>query len=515
MSYLVNDLLIEPVLRRARQFSRSNIQRESIDCKQSIPNCNDEAVVEDSAEQSEPPIRSRAAPASETNQRTSLLDSSMKCKPTEVNKGCENIFHSRENVGPSVLLIPSRDAHPTSMGVLYSPGAELNNHTTDNSSSVNSYLFPENHTTSSRADLVISDHETESENEEMDSSQRHSHRLESNEESNVNFSHPRITPLPEDDKMGKLRRQIQSIQEMDIKPEQKARLMHQLLNRKYMRAQQMSKIKKQGILFEPTTIINQERTATPISLTSFLWQLNGGPETPTEHQSHVYRLSPDDLKQTYVPVDNQENDNPADSGVNDETSILGCKHYQRNVKLQCSACDKWYTCRLCHDEAEDHILNRKATKNMLCMICGRAQKAGEYCINCNERTAWYYCDVCKLWDNDASKNIYHCNDCGICRKGLGVGKDFFHCKVSNIHSFYTNYAKFLNRLVALACQCLLNIHTNVLSVFLTVIVLFVESICLLLQRQLSSCCVVMEFIRPAMTNISKHPINAQYAVRVR
>ena len=36
---------------------------------------------------------------------------------------------------------------------------------------------------------------------------------------------------------------------------------------------------------------------------------------------------------------------------------------------------------------------------------------------------------CKLWDDDPHKSIYHCNDCGICRIGKGLGKDFFHCKV--------------------------------------------------------------------------------------
>ena len=76
------------------------------------------------------------------------------------------------------------------------------------------------------------------------------------------------------------------------------------------------------------------------------------------------------------------------------------------------------------------MLNRRETKNMLCMLCGCAQPASEECALCSERGAWYYCDVCKLWDDDPEKSIYHCNDCGICRVGKGLGKDFFHCKVS-------------------------------------------------------------------------------------
>lgn len=76
--------------------------------------------------------------------------------------------------------------------------------------------------------------------------------------------------------------------------------------------------------------------------------------------------------------------------------------------------------------------DRQDTKNMLCMICLKLQPAGQYCEYCNEQMACYYCDKCKLWDNDSSKSIYHCDECGICRQGKGLGEDFFHCKKCNI-----------------------------------------------------------------------------------
>jgi len=38
--------------------------------------------------------------------------------------------------------------------------------------------------------------------------------------------------------------------------------------------------------------------------------------------------------------------------------ILGCQHYRRGAKLQCSTCNHWATCRYCHDEQEDHKLIR-------------------------------------------------------------------------------------------------------------------------------------------------------------
>jgi uncharacterized CHY-type Zn-finger protein len=145
-------------------------------------------------------------------------------------------------------------------------------------------------------------------------------------------------------------------------------------------------------------------------------------------------LTAEDLKPTFHP--RVESESPAADDAEDEDTevfdepTLGCSHYKRNVKLQCFDCKKWYTCRLCHDEVEDHRLDRPKTENMLCMLCGHAQHAAQYCKWCGELAAQYYCASCKLWDNDASKSIYHCGDCGICRIGKGLGKDFFHCKVS-------------------------------------------------------------------------------------
>ncbi|KAK9427762.1 hypothetical protein V1505DRAFT_253550 [Lipomyces doorenjongii] len=112
--------------------------------------------------------------------------------------------------------------------------------------------------------------------------------------------------------------------------------------------------------------------------------------------------------------------------------IRGCAHYQRGVKLQCSVCDQWHPCRFCHDDVEDHQLIRSETKNMLCTYCFLPQSAAQDCRGCGRRVAKYFCEKCKLWDDDPDKSIYHCNDCGICRIGEGLGKDFFHCKTCNV-----------------------------------------------------------------------------------
>lgn len=111
---------------------------------------------------------------------------------------------------------------------------------------------------------------------------------------------------------------------------------------------------------------------------------------------------------------------------------LGCEHYECECKVQCVICEEWYVCRLCHDAKQDHKFPRRETKYMMCMNCFRPQPAARDCRFCNREMAYYYCDICKLWNDEASKQIYHCPDCGICRLGAGLGIDVFHCKQCGI-----------------------------------------------------------------------------------
>jgi len=143
----------------------------------------------------------------------------------------------------------------------------------------------------------------------------------------------------------------------------------------------------------------------------------------------------------YQPLDKVDYDRPlteeekAITYHNKEKNILGCKHYQRALKIQAHCCGKWFPCRFCHDEVSDHSITSKAlTVKMMCMYCSTVQPVNDVCINpnCGKRVARYYCSECKLWDNDPNKNIYHCYDCGICRIGKGLGIDYFHCKTCNV-----------------------------------------------------------------------------------
>lgn len=242
--------------------------------------------------------------------------------------------------------------------------------------------------------------------------------------------------LPADDGKGYMRKKILAIQGSKASSTEKARLIHEIMTEKYTLSQSNLRASRHVRARSPSSLLSQEHPCTPSSVQSVDDPMQAASPAASHDASHAnpFHLSPDDLKTTYHsrPEKSSEEGNMRNSGSSDsldEQPVLGCPHYKRNVKLQCSTCDRWYTCRFCHDEVEDHSLNRRATKNMLCMLCGHAQAAAEECQGCGEPAARYYCDVCKLWDDDPQKSIYHCNDCGICRVGQGLGKDFFHCVV--------------------------------------------------------------------------------------
>lgn len=271
--------------------------------------------------------------------------------------------------------------------------------------------------------------------------------------------------LPADDGMGHMRKRIIAIQRTDSSNEFKARLVHSLMTEKHNPSQQ--NLHQMARPHSPVSIQSSDRPVTPSSPRS-MESLQPALSPPTTSSStvdpaHPFQVSPEDLRPTYYEKPRppkKEAGNSADNSERtsmeleeEEPKALGCAHYKRNIKLQCSACHRWYTCRFCHDAVEDHMLNRRETKNMLCMLCGCAQPASEECALCSERGAWYYCDVCKLWDDDPQKSIYHCNDCGICRVGQGLGKDFFHCKVFSSHG-KRDHSSYTDCCLETCCVCM-------------------------------------------------------------
>lgn len=106
----------------------------------------------------------------------------------------------------------------------------------------------------------------------------------------------------------------------------------------------------------------------------------------------------------------------------------GCSEYARKCYIECPMCNEKWCCRLCHNKAHsDHQIPRKEVVAMQCKMCGEEQDVSKVCIRCGVVMADYYCDICHLFDCPPPElYIYHCADCGECRKAP-VGKPLVHC----------------------------------------------------------------------------------------
>ena len=103
-----------------------------------------------------------------------------------------------------------------------------------------------------------------------------------------------------------------------------------------------------------------------------------------------------------------------------------CTHYIRGCAIQPTCCDRWYSCRLCHDADQDHIMDRFKTQRIRCVVCLEEQAVGNQCVKCETTFAKYFCEKCRLWTD---KESFHCDECGLCRRG---NRDTIrHCKTCN------------------------------------------------------------------------------------
>ncbi|CAL0323124.1 unnamed protein product [Lupinus luteus] len=112
----------------------------------------------------------------------------------------------------------------------------------------------------------------------------------------------------------------------------------------------------------------------------------------------------------------------------------GCQHYRRRCLIRAPCCDEIFDCHHCHNEAKNdtnidqkhrHNIPRHQVKQVICSLCGTEQEVQQNCINCGVCMGKYFCETCKLFDDDISKQQYHCSDCGICR--TGGRENNFHC----------------------------------------------------------------------------------------
>ncbi|KAL6785870.1 hypothetical protein ACKKBG_A00510 [Auxenochlorella protothecoides x Auxenochlorella symbiontica] len=113
---------------------------------------------------------------------------------------------------------------------------------------------------------------------------------------------------------------------------------------------------------------------------------------------------------------------------------FGCSHYRRRVKLVTPCCGEIFWCRHCHNEAKHdnekdvklrHELDRSLVTEVVCALCSLRQPVGDHCCRCGVAFGAYACTLCPFYDDDVSKQAFHCADCGICR--VGGRENFFHC----------------------------------------------------------------------------------------
>ncbi|KAL8802613.1 MAG: hypothetical protein Q9182_003704 [Xanthomendoza sp. 2 TL-2023] len=432
MSHYINSFLIEPVVRQARRFSR--------------PSNNDDTPVHSVDHQHLFQHDTQVQPQRGTTEAEAAWpENTWRSTPytTQIaTTGSEAPPTSSQDPELIAEIRTWRSAHPPSDPSLANDSTlALQTDTAPSDDQVSSnpvYGIPESlrSTTSSLRDSANLAHPNSTDAQGSTRS-----TLQDPRGTNSSTSLNSDGTLPADDGMGSMRKRIVAIQRTDSSSIEKAKLVHQLMTEQYSSSQSSLYAPHLSPARTPESPGSHEGPITPSSGHSADYSVTRtSPPTSSSsvaNTNNPFKVSLKDLRPTFFPkpifphsiVDSKtRSSDRIPQHSNEEVKAFGCSHYKRNIKLQCSSCCRWYTCRFCHDEAENHALNRRETKNMLCMFCGCPQPAAGECAQCGERSARYYCSVCKLWDDDPGKRIYHCHDCGICRIGEGLGKDFFHCK---------------------------------------------------------------------------------------
>eukprot|EP01128_Nolandella_sp_AFSM9_P003230 TRINITY_DN137_c0_g1_i1.p1 TRINITY_DN137_c0_g1~~TRINITY_DN137_c0_g1_i1.p1 ORF type:complete len:528 (+),score=109.56 TRINITY_DN137_c0_g1_i1:39-1586(+) len=109
-----------------------------------------------------------------------------------------------------------------------------------------------------------------------------------------------------------------------------------------------------------------------------------------------------------------------------------CRHYTRGNLIRAECCGDFFSCRFCHDATADHVIDRFSTKVMMCKSCHTVQEPAKNCSSCDAVMGSYFCLDCKLWSSHPEIDVYHCDKCGLCRLGKGLGIDNFHCDTCGI-----------------------------------------------------------------------------------
>jgi RING finger/CHY zinc finger protein 1 len=81
------------------------------------------------------------------------------------------------------------------------------------------------------------------------------------------------------------------------------------------------------------------------------------------------------------------------------------------------------------DPEKQHKLDRKLVQEVVCALCNTRQPKALSCCACRVTFGKYGCLKCSFYDDDITKEQFHCDECDLCRVG---GRDkFFHCDTCN------------------------------------------------------------------------------------
>ncbi|MCJ1283940.1 hypothetical protein MMC26_003271 [Xylographa opegraphella] len=166
--------------------------------------------------------------------------------------------------------------------------------------------------------------------------------------------------LPEDDGMRIMRKKIIAIQSQDISTAEKSRLMHELMIQPYSSHHPNLMLPNYPRNRSPGSFRSQDRPFTPSSGLSISDTMHSSPPQTSASsvgdQENICQVTLEDLTPTYwispvtptgsiitsYPTTRESAETLMGQNVQDDQDRdLGCAHYKRNVKLQCSACYRW------------------------------------------------------------------------------------------------------------------------------------------------------------------------------
>lgn len=151
---------------------------------------------------------------------------------------------------------------------------------------------------------------------------------------------------------------------------------------------------------------------------------------------------------------------PSSSGGTTAEKKYGCSHYERRCAYVSPCCNRVYPCRICHDDRENHKINRHAVNEIVCLLCNARQPVNRCCASCGVEFGRYFCSICRLYD-DKDKKQFHCDQCGICR--VDGRENFFHCPTCDICLCIDlkNSHKCVEQVTHANCSvCLEDLHTS-------------------------------------------------------